>query len=150
MFRPMALAVILALLAALVLSLTFVPAAVALVLRGKVEEKENFIVRGARRLYQPVFAFAMRRRAPIAVAALLLVFGCGFLTTRMGTEFIPQLDEGDIVILVARIPGIGLEQAVSMQEGLQGALQKHPELKLVYSRTGTNDAATDPMSPSEP
>ena len=149
MFRPMALAVILALLAALVLSLTFVPAAVALVLRGKVEEKENVLVRGARRLYQPVFAFAMRRRLPIAIAALLLVLGCGFLTTRMGTEFIPQLDEGDIVILVARIPGIGLEQAVAMQEGLQAALQKHPELKLTYSRTGTNDAATDPMSPSE-
>lgn len=149
MFRPMALAVILALLAALVLSLTFVPAAVALVLRGNVEEKENLLVRAARRLYQPVFSFAMRQRIPVAVAALLLVVGCGLLATRMGTEFIPQLDEGDVVILVTRIPGIGLEQAVSMQQGFQAALQKHPELKLVFSRTGTNDAATDPMSPSE-
>jgi len=149
MFRPMALAVILALLAALVLSLTFVPAALALVLRGRIEEKDNWLVRAARRLYLPAFSFAMRWRMPLALAALLFVVGCGFLATRMGTEFMPQLDEGDIVILVARIPGIGLEQAVSMQEGLQAALQKHPELKLVYSRTGTNDAATDPMSPSE-
>ncbi|HXC59280.1 MAG TPA: CusA/CzcA family heavy metal efflux RND transporter, partial [Steroidobacteraceae bacterium] len=149
MFRPMALTVILALLAALLLSLTFVPAAVALFLRGKVEEKENILVRSARRLYVPVFAFAMRRRIPIVLCAVLLVLGCGFLATRMGTEFIPQLDEGDVVILVARIPGIGLEQAVSMQEGVHAALQKHAELKLVYSRTGTNDAATDPMSPSE-
>jgi cobalt-zinc-cadmium resistance protein CzcA len=149
MFRPMALAVILALLAALVLSLTFVPAAVALVLRGKVEEKENFIVRGARRLYQPVLPSRCAGACRFAVAALLLVFGCGFLTTRMGTEFIPQLDEGDIVILVAAHPGYWPGAAVSMQEGLQAALQKHPELKLVYSRTGTNDAATDPMSPSE-
>ncbi|MEJ0098767.1 MAG: CusA/CzcA family heavy metal efflux RND transporter [Pseudomonadota bacterium] len=149
MFRPMALAVILALLAALVLSLTFVPAALALLMRGRVEEKENFVVRGARRLYAPLLERALRWRLPIAAAALALVGVCGFLATRMGTEFIPQLDEGDVVVLVNRIPGIGIEQAVTMQSVLHAALQKHPELLRVFARTGTNDAATDPMSPSE-
>ena len=149
MFRPMALAVILALVAALVLSLTFVPAATALLLSGHIQEKENALARWARRGYTPLLDFALRFRLPIAAGALVLILGCGWLTTRMGTEFIPQLDEGDIVILVNRVPGIGLEQAVAMQRGLQIALMKHPELERVFSRTGTNDAATDPMSPGE-
>lgn len=149
MFRPMALTVILALLAALVLSLTFVPAATALLLRGKIEEKDNVVVRAARRAYAPAFAFAMKHRLPVAGAALVFVLICGWSTTRMGTEFIPQLDEGNIVVLVTRAPGIGLEQAVKMQSGLNAALLKHPELELVFNRMGTNDAATDPMSPSE-
>ncbi len=149
MFRPMALTVILALVAALVLSLTFVPAATALLLSGRIEEKDNLLVRWAKRAYAPLLGFAIRFRLAVAAAALVLVLACGWLTTRMGTEFIPQLDEGDIVILVNRIPGIGLEQAVAMQKGLQTALMKHPELQRVFSRTGTNDAATDPMSPGE-
>ena len=149
MFRPMALAVILALVAALILSLTFVPAATALLLSGRIEEKENFVVLWAKRGYTPMLEFALRFRLAVAAAALVFVLVCGWLTTRMGTEFIPQLDEGDIVILVNRVPGIGLEQAVAMQKGLQAALMKHPELERVFSRTGTNDAATDPMSPGE-
>jgi cobalt-zinc-cadmium resistance protein CzcA len=149
MFRPMALAVILALLAALALSLTFVPAAAALLLRGRIEEKENALMRAAHRGYARTLASALRFRVPIAGAALLLVLGCGALATRMGTEFIPRLDEGDIVVQVSRVPGIGLEQAVAMQQGLQRALAKHPELERVFSRTGTNDSAMDPMSPGE-
>jgi cobalt-zinc-cadmium resistance protein CzcA len=149
MFRPMALAVIMALLAALVLSLTFVPAAVALLLRGRIEEKDNLIVRTAKRVYAPILRAALRLRLPIAAAAFVFVVVCGWLATRMGTEFIPQLNEGDVVILVNRIPGIGLEQAVTMQRGLNAALMKHPEAGHLYSRTGTNDAATDPMSPGE-
>lgn len=149
MFRPMALAVILALLAALVLSLTFVPAATALLLTGKVEERDNFLVRQARRIYEPALGFAMKYRLPVACMALVAVLMCGWISTRLGTEFIPQLDEGNIVILVARAPGIGLEQAQAMQKGVHAALMKLPELDRVFSRTGTNDAATDPMSPSE-
>ena len=149
MFRPMALTVILALLAALLLSLTFVPAAVALLLHGKVEEKDNHIVRAAKRAYAPLLALALRWRLLVVAAAAGLVALCGLLATRMGTEFIPQLDEHDIVILVNRIPGIGLEQAVTMQAGLDNALMTHPELERVFSRTGTNDAATDPMSPGQ-
>ncbi len=149
MFRPMALAVILALGSALILSLTFVPAATALFLTGRIEEKENLVIRWCKRTYVPLLAFALRFRMLVVASALVLVLACGWLATRMGTEFIPQLDEGDIVILVNRIPGIGLEQAVEMQKGLQRALMTHPELERVFSRTGTNDAATDPMSPGE-
>ncbi len=149
MFRPMAMAVILALLAALVLSVTFVPAAAALLLGGRVEEKDNLLVRWAKRAYAPALEYALRFRLPVAGAAAAFVLACGWLTTRMGTEFIPQLDEGDIVVLVSRAPGIGLEQAIGMQKGLNAALLKHRELERVFTRTGTNDAATDPMSPSE-
>jgi cobalt-zinc-cadmium resistance protein CzcA len=149
MFKPMAMAVIMALLAALVLSLTFVPAAVAVLLRGKIEEKDNFIVSAAKRIYAPVFSAAVRLRVPIAAVAAAFIVVCGLLATRMGTEFIPQLNEGDVVILVNRIPGIGLEQAERMQSALNKVLIEVPEAQRVFSRTGTNDAATDPMSPGE-
>lgn len=149
MFKPMALTVIMALLAALVLSLTFIPAAVALLLNGKIEEKDNFIVRGAKRIYEPVLDIALRLRFPIAIGAVAFVALCGVLTMRMGSEFIPQLNEGDLVILVNRIPGIGIEQATRMQRSLNVALSKIPEAKTIFNRTGTNDAATDPMSPGE-
>src|SRR3546814_13234629 len=98
MFRPMALAVIMALLAALFLSLTFVPAAVALLLRGKIDEKENAIVRGAKRLYGPVLETALRLRVAFAAGAVLFVVLCGWLATRMGSEFIPNLDEGALAV----------------------------------------------------
>ncbi len=149
MFKPMALTVIMALLSALALSLTFIPAAVALLLNGKIEEKDNAIVRVAKRIYAPVLEIALRLRLPIALAAAGFVVLCGLLTTRMGTEFIPQLNEGDVVILVGRIPGIGIEQATRMQRGVNIALAKIPEAERVFNKTGTNDAATDPMSPSE-
>ena len=149
MFRPMAMAVIMALLSALTLSLTFVPAAVALLLRGKIEEKDNFIISSAKRMYAPVFRAAIRLRVPIAAVAAVFVVVCGLLATRMGTEFIPELNEGDVVILVNRIPGIGLEQAERMQSALNKVLIEIPEAQRVFSRTGTNDAATDPMSPGE-
>lgn len=149
MFKPMALTVIMALLAALALSLTFIPAAVALLLNGTIEEKDNFIVRSAKRFYAPVLEAALRLRVPIAIAAAGFVVLCGALATRMGSEFIPQLNEGDVVILVNRIPGIGIEQATRMQRGLNMALTKIPEAKRIFNRTGTNDAATDPMSPGE-
>ncbi len=149
MFRPMALTVIMALLAALVLSLTFVPAAVALLLRGRIAEKDNLIVRSAKRVYAPVLDAALRLRLPIAAAAFGFVVLCGVLASRMGSEFIPQLNEGDVVVLVNRIPGIGIEQAERMQSTLNKMLVKIPEAQRVFTRTGTNDAATDPMSPGE-
>ncbi len=149
MFKPMALTVIMALLSALVLSLTFVPAAVALLLRGRIEEKDNWIVRGAKRLYVPVLESVMRLRIPIAIGAAAFVALCGVLATRMGSEFIPQLNEGDVVVLVNRIPGIGIEQAERMQSVLNRTLVKIPEAQRLFTRTGTNDAATDPMSPGE-
>lgn len=148
MFRPMALAVIIALLAALALSLTFVPAAVALLLRGKIEERENAVVRTARRFYAPVLQTSLRWRVPVLVAAVALIGVCGWLASRMGSEFIPSLDEGDLALFTVRIPGTSLSQSVEMQTQLERALSDLPEVKTYFSRVGTAEVATDPMPPS--
>lgn len=148
MFRPMALAVIMALLAALVLSLTFVPAAVALFLRGRIEEKENAIVRSARRGYAPVLDLALKFRMPFLVGAIAFVAVCGWLASRLGTEFIPSLDEGDISVQAIRIPGTSLSQSLEMQFQLERALKDMPEVKTFFSRVGTAEVATDPMPPN--
>lgn len=148
MFRPMAFAVIMALLAALVLSLTFVPAAVAILLNGKISEKENFIVSGARRIYGPVLETALRLRGLFAAAAFIFVLLCGFLATRMGSEFMPNLDEGDVAVLTLRIPGTSLTQSLEMQLQLEREIREMPEVKTYFTRTGTAEVATDPMPPS--
>ena len=148
LFHPMALTVIFALTAAFVLSLTFVPAMVALLVRGKVAEKENRLMSGARNLYAPVLDFALRQRAAIVVAALVLLIGTGVLFTRLGQVFIPQLDEVDIAMHAMRIPSTGIEQSTRMQLHVENAVKKMPEVKVVFSKTGTADIATDPMPPS--
>jgi cobalt-zinc-cadmium resistance protein CzcA len=148
MFRPMALAVIMALLAALFLSLTFVPAAVALLLRGKIDEKENAIVRGAKRLYGPVLETALRLRVAFAAGAVLFVVLCGWLATRMGSEFIPNLDEGDLAVQALRIPGTSLTQSLEMQFQIERSVKQIPEVKTYFSRVGTAEVATDPMPPN--
>jgi cobalt-zinc-cadmium resistance protein CzcA len=148
MFRPMALAVIIALLAALILSLTFVPAAVAVFLRGRIEEKENVIVRGARRIYGPVLEASLRWRLPILGGAVVFVVFCGWLATRMGSEFIPSLNEGDLAVQALRIPGTSLTQSLEMQFQLERALADMPEVKTYFSRVGTAEVATDPMPPN--
>jgi cobalt-zinc-cadmium resistance protein CzcA len=148
MFRPMAFAVIIALLSALVLSLTFVPAAVALILTGKIEEKENVIVRKARSVYERVLERALRWRVAVAAGAAVLVLLCGLLASRMGSEFIPSLDEGDLAVQALRIPGTSLTQSLEMQFQLERALKAVPEVKTFFSRIGTAEVATDPMPPS--
>jgi len=148
MFQPMALTVIMALLAAVVLSLTFVPAAVALLLTGKVEEKENALVRGAKRIYARVLHAALRWRVAVLAGAVLLVLGCGILASRMGSEFIPSLDEGDLAVQALRIPGTSLSQSLEMQFQLERALKEVPEVKTYFSRVGTAEVATDPMPPN--
>jgi len=148
MFQPMAFAVILALLAALVLSLTFVPAAVAVVLTGHIEERENRLVQGARRAYAPVLEGALRRRVPVLAGAVAFVIACGWLGTRLGSEFIPSLDEGDLAVQALRIPGTSLTQSLEMQFQLERALAGVPEVKTVFSRVGTAEVATDPMPPN--
>lgn len=149
MFQPMAFAVIAALIGALMLSITFVPAACALLLTGNMKEKDNLLVALAKRGYGLALQRALAARWAVVGTALALMALCAVLATRMGAEFIPQLDEGDIVVLVNRIPGIGIEEAVRMQTQMQAALATHPEVRRVFARTGTNDAATDPMSPGE-
>lgn len=148
MFRPMALAVIIALLSALALSLTFVPAAVALFMSGRIAEKENAIVRTSKRLYAPVLDFALRLRLPILGGALAFVVLCTWLASRMGSEFIPSLDEGDLAVQALRIPGTSLTQSLEMQFQVERAIKSMPEVKTYFARVGTAEVATDPMPPN--
>ncbi|HEY6528706.1 MAG TPA: CusA/CzcA family heavy metal efflux RND transporter [Cellvibrionaceae bacterium] len=148
MFTPMALTVIMALIAALILSLTFVPAAVALFLTGHIEEKDNIVVRKAKRGYIHVLDFALRLRLPILAGAVAFIFFCAFIATRMGSEFIPNLDEGDIAIQALRIPGTSLTQSLDMQFQVERAVMKVPEVKTFFSRVGTAEVASDPMGPN--
>lgn len=148
MFTPMALTVLFALLGASLLSMTFVPAAVALLVTGKVSEKENWFMRAARRAYEPMLNLAIRFRAMLAIVAAILVIASGVVGSRMGGEFIPSLDEGDVAIQALRIPGTSLTQSLEMQQALERRLLKLPEVKEVFARTGTAEVATDPMPPS--
>ncbi|MET0377717.1 MAG: CusA/CzcA family heavy metal efflux RND transporter [Spongiibacteraceae bacterium] len=148
MFQPMAATVVMALMAALVLSLTFVPAAVALLLRGHIEEKENIVMRGASRLYAPLLTWVIQWRSVVAIVAAILVVLCGLLATRLGSEFVPNLDEGDIALHALRIPGTSLTQAVAMQKTLEKEIAKFPEVERIVAKLGTAEVATDPMPPS--
>jgi heavy metal efflux system protein len=148
MFTPMALTVLMALTGAAILSLTFVPAALALLVTGQVSEHENFFMRGARHIYEPLLAASIRDRFGVGVIAVLLVAVCGIAASRMGGEFIPSLDEGDVSMEVVRIPGTSLTQSVEMQAMLEKRVLKVPEVKEAFARTGSAEVATDPMPPS--
>jgi len=148
MFHPMAFTVVTALLGAMILSITFVPAAVAIFVSGKVSEKDNIAIRGAKSLYRPTLRFVMSVRPAVVVFALVLIGLAAFTTTRMGTEFIPNLDEGDIALHALRIPGTSLSQAVKMQTELEAKLREFPEVDKVFAKIGTAEVATDPMPPS--
>ncbi|PTU32294.1 efflux RND transporter permease subunit [Stenotrophobium rhamnosiphilum] len=148
MFQPMAATVVMALIAALVLSLSFVPAAVALLLSGKISEKENPVMRFASKIYAPLLESALDHRRAWAFSALALVLLCGVLASRMGSEFIPSLDEGDVALHALRIPGTALGQAVGMQKTLEAEILKLPEVARVFAKLGTAEVATDPMPPS--
>ncbi len=148
MFHPMAFTVVIALTAAMLLSLTFVPAAVAVFLGGRVQEKEGRVLQAARRAYAPALDWALRFRVPMVVAAAGLVVASGLLASRMGSEFIPSLDEGDIALHALRIPGTSLAQAVRMQGTLEERIKAFPEVERVFGKLGTAEVATDPMPPS--
>ncbi|MGB4859973.1 MAG: CusA/CzcA family heavy metal efflux RND transporter, partial [Dokdonella sp.] len=148
MFHPMAITVVLALGGAMVLSLTFVPAAVAIFLGGRVDEKENRFIRWAKRGYKPLLSWSLRHGGWVLGGALVLMIGGGWLATRLGSEFIPNLDEGDIAMHALRIPGTSLEQAVAMQVTLEARIKKFPEVDRVFGKLGTAEVATDPMPPS--
>ncbi len=147
-FAPMALTVIIALAMAFVLSLTFVPALIAIVITGRVRETENAFVRALKHLYQPVLRGAVR--APLLMtAAAVLLFGMAIaLFTQIGQEFTPTLDEHNIVLEIKRIPSTALSQSQSMQLAVEKAVRRVPEVALVFSRTGTPDIAADPMPPN--
>ena len=148
MFHPMAFTVVTALLGAMLLSVTFVPAAVAIFVTGKVSEKDNLAIRGAKALYRPTLRFVMTIRPAVALAAVVLVGLAGLTATRLGTEFIPSLDEGDIAMHALRIPGTSLTQAIAMQRELEDRLKQFPEVDRIVAKMGTAEVATDPMPPS--
>jgi cobalt-zinc-cadmium resistance protein CzcA len=148
MFHPMAFTVVFALTAAMLLSLTFVPAMVAVGLGGRVEEKENRIVQWLKRGYAPALNRVLEWRWRVVLAAFVLVAGAGFAATRMGTEFIPSLDEGDVALHAMRIPGTSITQSVAMQKVLEQEILTLSEVERVFSKIGTAEVATDPMPPS--
>ncbi len=148
MFHPMAFTMVTALLAAMLLSLTFVPAAVALFVTGRVAEKENRIVLGIKRCYGPLLDRAIAWRVPVVAGAAALVLLTGLAAMRLGAEFIPNLDEGDIALHALRIPGTSLTQAVGMQAVLEARIKQFPEVDKVFAKIGTAEIATDPMPPS--
>jgi len=145
MFHPMAQTVIMALLAALILSVTLVPAGVALLFRGPVKEKHNVILSGARRGYEPLLRFALKARGAFALGAIVLVVVCAVIAGRLGSEFVPNLNEGDIAVQALRIPATGLTQSLEFQKQIETQLRKLPEVATVFARTGTAEVATDPM-----
>jgi heavy metal efflux system protein len=148
MFHPMALTVVMALLGAMILSITFVPAAVALFVRGRVSEQENPLIRLAKKAYLPALDFALRNRPLVVTIAVVIVVLSGLLGTRLGTEFVPSLDEGDLSVQALRMPGTGLTQSTAMQAALEKRLQEFPEVESVFARIGTAKVATDPMPPN--
>lgn len=148
MFTPMALTVLMALAGAALLSVTFVPAAVAIVVTGRVSEKENIFMRAAKRVYVPLLDRAIHYRRSVAFGAVLIVAGSLLAATRMGGEFIPSLDEGDITIETIRIPGTSLTQSVDMQLRLENAIKQVPEVATIFSKIGTAEIANDPMPPN--
>ncbi|MBJ2181096.1 CusA/CzcA family heavy metal efflux RND transporter [Pseudomonas veronii] len=149
MFHPMAFTVVIALFGAMILSVTFVPAAIALFVTGKVKEEENLVMRSARRIYAPVLDGVMARRPLVFGLALLTIVASGLVASRMGSEFIPSLSEGDFAQQALRVPGTSLTQSVQMQQQLEKTLMAQvPEIERVFARTGTAEIASDPMPPN--
>lgn len=148
MFHPMAFTVVAALLGAMILSVTFVPAAIALFLTGKVADRESWIVVQCKRLYQPILMLVMRNQGLTVTIAVVTVILSMLLMTRLGSEFVPSLNEGDIALHAIRIPGTSLSTAIAMQSELEKTIQSFPEVERVFSKIGTAEIATDPMPPS--
>ncbi|MCW2270030.1 MULTISPECIES: efflux RND transporter permease subunit [Pseudomonas] len=149
MFHPMAFTVVMALLGAMLLSVTFVPAAIALFVTGKVKEDENLLMRSAKRGYAPLLHWVMGHRTLAFTLAGVMVLLSGVLASRMGSEFVPSLSEGDFALQALRVPGTSLSQSVAMQQRLeQSVLSQVPEVERVFARTGTAEIASDPMPPN--
>ena len=149
MFHPMAFTVVMALLGAMVLSVTFVPAAIAMFVTGKVKEEEGVVMRTARLRYEPVLQWVLGHRNIAFSAAVALVVLSGVLASRMGSEFIPSLSEGDFAMQAMRVPGTSLTQSVEMQQRLEKAvIEQVPEVERMFARSGTAEIASDPMPPN--
>lgn len=145
MFRPMALVFILALVGALILSLTLIPTLCSLFLSRDTQEKHSRLLGFFERLYAPTLAFALKRRAWVIGAASVLLVACGFLFTRIGSEFVPKLDEGSLVIQPIRVRTVDMEQTIKLVTAYEKKVLEVPEVLTVVTRTGTPEIATDPM-----
>lgn len=148
MFEPMASTVIIALIAAFALSMTFVPAAIAIALSKPVEENENIFVRILKRVYEPLLRVALLKPAFFFAAALVLLAAAGSLFSKLGQEFIPTLDEKNLSMQAIRIPSTSLSQSQQMQSELEKVVSGFPEVAFIYSKTGTAEVASDPMPPN--
>ncbi|MBC3955772.1 CusA/CzcA family heavy metal efflux RND transporter [Pseudomonas triticifolii] len=149
MFHPMAFTVVIALLGAMILSVTFVPAAIAMFVTGKVKEEEGLVMRTARQRYAPVLGWVLGHRWIAFTLAFVVMVLSGFTASRMGSEFIPSLSEGDFALQALRVPGTSLTQSVDMQQRLEKAvIEKMPEVERMFARTGTAEIAADPMPPN--
>lgn len=148
MFHPMAYTVVAALLGAMILSVTFIPAAVALFIGNKVDEKENRLMVWAKRGYRPMLGWAMLNKPLVLTIAAVSVALSGLIATRMGSEFIPSLNEGDVALHALRIPGTSLTQAIEMQSELERVVKTFPEVDKIFAKIGTAEIATDPMPPN--
>ena len=148
MFQPMAFTVLAALTGAMILSVTFIPAMVAQFSSGYISEKENLLLKWIRNIYEPLLNLSLNNRPTVITFAGVLVVLSLLLSTRMGSEFLPTLDEGDLAIHALRVPGTSLSQAISMQDTLEKKINELPEVNYVFSKIGTADIATDPMPPS--
>lgn len=146
MFVPMALTVIFALLGSLILSLTYIPAMLALILRGEVSEKESFVIRGAKQIYKPALAFVMQFRSQVLAVAVALVLISGAIFPFLGGEFIPRLDEGDILIETILLPSVSLRQATRTTTEVEKVVKTFPEVRQVVSKIGAPAVANDSMS----
>lgn len=148
MFHPMAFTVVIALVGAMLLSVTFIPAAVALFINGKVKETEQPLIGWAKKGYLPALKWAMLNKALVITIAVVSVLLSGLLASRMGSEFVPSLNEGDIALHALRIPGTSLSQAVEMQKELEHTIKSFPQVDRVFAKLGTAEIASDPMPPS--
>ncbi|HHF7374124.1 CusA/CzcA family heavy metal efflux RND transporter [Legionella bozemanae] len=148
MFLPMAETVIIALMASMLFALTFVPAAVVIFLRGRIQEKENRLVHGISLVYARVLRHCFHVRYGVICVAIVLVLISLLIAFRLGGEFIPSLDEGDIAMHAMRIPGTSLTQAIAMQDLVEQRIRQFPEVSVVFSKLGTAEVATDPMPPN--
>lgn len=148
MFHPMAYTVLLALTGALLVSVTFIPAAIATFVGKKVSEEENWIIHIAKTVYKPLLKTALYFRYIVVLSAAIFVVVCLFLASRMGAEFLPSLDEGDMAIHALRIPGTSLTQALAMQDIVEEKLKEFPEVQTTFAKIGTAEIANDPMPPS--
>ncbi len=148
MFHPMALTVVIALVSAMILSVTFIPAAIAIIFRAPLQLKENKIIASAQAIYQPVLVFSLKYHRVVIIFAISLLVGSVALIPKLGSEFMPNLDEGDIAMHALRIPGTSLEQAVRLQKILEKEIRKLPEVDIVFAKAGTAEVATDAVPPS--